>query len=575
MSRLARCLIPVVCLVLAGAATAATYTLGDTLTTIQMPLPNIPSLILPGQMLEIQCEAPLGTTGWTAALRRDGLDIPLTLSSAGYDASTLWWTLTATVPVPPVYELYDLRVTASGGIDDTARRAVKVLPAFRQDFCWVQITDTHLPTYLYYYQSGADSDSTNAMGFREICRDVNLINPDFVLHTGDFIHEGELEDYLGKRYYSRAQAQLNEFEVPTFLVAGNHDIGGWNDTPPSDGTARRDWWRFFGWKRLDSPPPGAPAYTQDYGFDYGPVHFIGLEAYDNYDSWRFSTYGYESFTAQQMNWLQAEAAGAAQSEAIVLFHHHDFAGELNLSNLGIDMALSGHTHRDTEDGTPPYEIVTDNAGSNNRPFRLIHWRDGNLDARPTIGAGSDGGNLTVNWWPANDGTRDLVRATLDNNNPEGFPHALVKVRMPGDAPGFLVGGGTLTQVDQTGDDSICYVEVDLAAYATAVVTVQVDPSIDADTPSGAPRLFGATPNPFNPRTEVRFDLPTAGRCRLTVFDLRGREVAVLADGFREAGVHALAWDGTNDAGEALPSGVYFAGLKAGRFAQTRKMTLAR
>ena len=372
MTRLARPLAFVALLLLAGVAAAQTYTVGDTLTTIQRPLPNIPTLIAPGQILEISCEAPPLTTGWTAALRRDGLDIPLTVSSASYDPTTLWWTVNAVMPTPPVYELYDLRVTANGGIDDTSRRAVKLLPQFRTDFYWAQITDTHLPTYLYYYQDGADTDSTNAEGFREICRDLNIINPDFVLITGDLIHEGELEDFLGKRYYSRAMAQLNEFEVPTYVTAGNHDIGGWNDTPPSDGTARRDWWRFFGWKRLDDPPSGAPAYTQDYVFDYGPVHFIGLEAYDNYDNWRWNIYGYESFTNMQMSWLSATAAAAGQSEAIVLFHHRDFDNELNLSNLGIDMSLSGHTHRNTEDSSHPYDIITDNAGSSNRPFRLIH-----------------------------------------------------------------------------------------------------------------------------------------------------------------------------------------------------------
>ena len=565
--RLARLVCFAACLSLAVAASAQTYTIGDTLTTIQKPLPNIPSLVLPGQTLAINCDASPGTTGWTASLRRGGLDIPLTLDGASYDPTTLWWTLSATVPTPPVYELYDLVVTADGGIDDTARRAVKILPRFRNDFYWVQITDTHLPTYMYYYQSGAETDSTNTLALREICRDVNIINPEFTLITGDFINEGELEDYLGRRYYSRAQASLNEFEVPTFLVAGNHDIGGWNDTPPSDGTARRDWWRFFGWKRLDSPPPGAPAYTQDYSFDYGPVHFTGMEAYDNYDSWRSNIYGYESFTSAQMSWLQADMAAADQSEARVLFYHNDFANELNYSALHIDMGLYGHIHSDIEDSSPPFELATDNAGSNSRPFRLCRWQNGNLVAPPTLGALSSGSALTLTYNTANDGSQDLVRATLHNTHDERFANALVKFVLPGGAPGFIVAGGTLTQVDQTGEFSVCYVEVDLAANSDAVVTIQVDSSIDASSPPGAPRLYDAFPNPFN--------LPRAEHCRLTVFDLRGREIAVLADVDLDAGPHAYVWDGRSDAGEAMPSGVYFAGLRAGAFAQTRKMTLAR
>ena len=141
--------------------------------------------------------------------------------------------LTAAVPDVPVYDLYDLRVTADGGLDDVTRHAVKVLAAYPDDFYFVHITDTHLPTYLYYYESGRRRPTARpASACATIINDVNIINPEFVLLTGDLVNEGELEDYLGSRYYSRAQQLLGEFQVPVFLTAGNHDIGGWDDTPP-------------------------------------------------------------------------------------------------------------------------------------------------------------------------------------------------------------------------------------------------------------------------------------------------------------------------------------------------------
>ncbi len=61
------------------------------------------------------------------------------------------------------------------------------------------------------------------------------------------------------------------------------------------------------------------------------------------------------------------------------------------------------------------------------------------------------------------------------------------------------------------------------------------------------------PNPFNPTTEIRFDLPEAGNVSLVVYDVLGREVATLATGYREVGYHLAIW---NAAGQA--SGVYFA-----------------
>lgn len=560
--------------VLAPSASAQ-WALGDTLTVIQKPLQNIPAIVLPGGNLEINCEANPATTGWQVRLERGSFDIPLQVQAATYNSQTLWWTLHAEVPQVPVLELYDLRVMADGGLDDLARQSVKVQAGFPDEFYFVHITDTHLPTYLYYDQNGAETDSSCTISLRHITQDVNIINPAFVLLTGDLINEGELEDFLSRRYYSRAQQQLREFSVPVYLTAGNHDIGGWNDTPPEAGTARRDWWRFFGWKRLDNPPAGAPAHTQDYSFDYGPVHFVGLESYDNYDSWRWSIYGYESFTDDQLDWLQ-EDLSATDRNTRVLFHHHDFADELNLSSLGLDMSLSGHIHRDTEDPYPPHDIKTDNASGTNRPFRLVRFSNGQFTTQPSLEAGFDGQTMTTSYQPNNSGANDLVRVTIHNGYSQPFEHGLIKVAMPADANGFSLAGGTLLQVDNTDDPAICYIAVDLPASGNHVVTIQVDDTSPVqDALPESPRLMGASPNPFNPRTEVSFSLPQSENCRLSIFDLKGREVSVLVAASLEAGLHSYTWQGTDTLGQALPSGLYFAGLKAGQYSETHKLTLVR
>jgi predicted MPP superfamily phosphohydrolase len=552
----------------------AQWALGDTLTVIQQPLQNVPAIVLPGGELEISCVADPGQTGWAASLVRDTFDIPLALTAAVYDSQTEWWRLTASVPQVPIFELYGLRVTADGGVDDLARNAVKVQAEFPEDFYLVHITDTHLPTYLYNYQSGAATDSSNTISLRHITQDVNIINPAFVLLTGDLIHEGELEDYLNRRYFSRAQQQLREFAMPVFVTAGNHDIGGWDDTPPSDGTARRNWWRFFGWPRLDDPPAAVPYRTQNYSFDYGEVHFAGLEAYDNYDNWRSQYYGHESFTSMQMQWLQQDLA-ATDRDVKVLFHHFDFADELNLSALGLDMSLSGHTHRDTEDYSHPYDVVTDNAGGTNRPFRLVRYINGQLSTQPSLEAGYNGDALTVNYSPANDGAHDQVTATIDNGYFERFEYGLLKINMPAGSPGFTVNGGTLLQVDNTGDHAVCYINVLIQSNRTTTVVVAVDNAAPVSETPGVTRLVQAHPNPFNPRTEISFQLEKAGPCRLAIFDLHGREVAVLHQGLLNADNHSFTWTGTDSQGQAMPSGVYFAALRAGGYNETRKLTLVR
>lgn len=70
-------------------------------------------------------------------------------------------------------------------------------------------------------------------------------------------------------------------------------------------------------------------------------------------------------------------------------------------------------------------------------------------------------------------------------------------------------------------------------------------------------LRGAHPNPFNPRTEIRFDVARSGPVLLEIFDVRGRKVARLADRPMDAGSHRVAWDGTGIDGRAVASGTYF------------------
>ena len=81
------------------------------------------------------------------------------------------------------------------------------------------------------------------------------------------------------------------------------------------------------------------------------------------------------------------------------------------------------------------------------------------------------------------------------------------------------------------------------------------------------------PNPFNPQTSIRFFLPARGTVELNVYDVRGALVRRLAAGEFDAGPHALTWDGTDDAGRPVASGVYVYRLSAERRSQTRKMML--
>ena len=82
------------------------------------------------------------------------------------------------------------------------------------------------------------------------------------------------------------------------------------------------------------------------------------------------------------------------------------------------------------------------------------------------------------------------------------------------------------------------------------------------------------PNPFNSSTVIRFALPQAENVELAVYNLAGQKVATLVEGVREAGVYTVRWDGRDESGRELASGVYLYRLRAGQGqVETRKLLL--
>ena len=101
--------------------------------------------------------------------------------------------------------------------------------------------------------------------------------------------------------------------------------------------------------------------------------------------------------------------------------------------------------------------------------------------------------------------------------------------------------------------------------------VTVNPTVDISDDLGIPNEFQLSqnyPNPFNPTTNISFSLPSNTDVKLTVFSLLGQEVAILADGLYNAGLHTLSFDAAN-----LNSGIYLYKIESNTFSMTRKMLL--
>ena len=135
----------------------------------------------------------------------------------------------------------------------------------------------------------------------------------------------------------------------------------------------------------------------------------------------------------------------------------------------------------------------------------------------------------------------------------------------GDTLQVITVGGT--DVYELGD--IVRIDFDLDAW-----TGVDDPDLPNDVVQ-ALHLFQNQPNPFSPETRIAYELPQGGRTELRIYAVNGRLVRTLLDAERPAGRHSLHWDGLDESGRAVSSGVYFYTLSAPGVEESRKMLLLR
>jgi hypothetical protein len=125
--------------------------------------------------------------------------------------------------------------------------------------------------------------------------------------------------------------------------------------------------------------------------------------------------------------------------------------------------------------------------------------------------------------------------------------------------------------------------VDMVRYAIqaversgqAAIAGVVELRLDAATAPGVVRLAGNAPNPFNPSTAIQFSVGRPQPVRLDIYDAAGRRVRQLWSGIATAGAQLRLWDGRDDAGAAVASGIYVARLAAEDGVRTHKMTLVK
>ncbi|MDD3643803.1 MAG: T9SS type A sorting domain-containing protein [Candidatus Krumholzibacteria bacterium] len=138
-----------------------------------------------------------------------------------------------------------------------------------------------------------------------------------------------------------------------------------------------------------------------------------------------------------------------------------------------------------------------------------------------------------------------------------------------DTTGFP-GGLYLIEIVTVDDEGIQCRDLRLGGIPQYTVTG------DPETPGAETTLRGSYPNPFNPSTTIEFSLASGTAVSMSIYDVSGRRVrCLLRNEPREKGLHTVQWDGRNDRGVQMPSGVYFCRFEAGREHFSRKMIILR
>ncbi|MGA4720838.1 metallophosphoesterase family protein [Fictibacillus nanhaiensis] len=302
------------------------------------PLMSTPAIKKNGSDLTIKVDSKdKEPAGWEVSLNPTEaaqIDGTFTLPVKNVQKGSSYWKdsssiyeVTVQIPDEVPEELFDLRVSYTGNgtrITDDEPNSVKVVKEFKEEFKFMHLTDIHVgsprniadPANIIEAGLWHPDRTKRWLYLQKTIKQVNLLKPDFVVMTGDLMY-GQMnpKEYIYE--YEETYRMLKQFNVPVYIVPGNHDYYA-QDATLTDGA--KYWEQYFG--------------PQYFSFDYGPyAHMIG---YNSFDWHKFDRQGHGSVSVptwggqirdEQMEWIKKDLAAnksSAQPEQVRgLFSHHN------------------------------------------------------------------------------------------------------------------------------------------------------------------------------------------------------------------------------------------------------------
>jgi len=383
----------------AGLVTAAQAVPEKKINEIRRPLFSAPAIVRQGDSFDIVLKIegdkkPSRTTLVAVADSYSAVGIKLTEDGAGQDGIIY----KAAVPANAPEALYDLRILFTDGTTDAQLHSVKIIKEFKKDYDFVHLTDIHFNDPI---NDGKDSNLARIKLLYEIAK----VNPEFILFGGDLM----LNPVTYDRDYPTGYQILTEYvKSPIFMVPGNHEQ--YIDGRPSP--------------KLDGRPYWESVYGPYYqAFNYGKLHFVGLNTFDYADIWRdrydeklimIGTAANGNVGPEQFEWLKKDVKAATEAGETPVFFTHVPIGMLQggkklgyappavvkgpsldtflkfMEEYKVPLVFVGHMHMnyDNKKLTPvTTEIMTQAAGTGGYPagehdmlwgFRIVHVRNGEI-----------------------------------------------------------------------------------------------------------------------------------------------------------------------------------------------------
>lgn len=440
---------------------------------ILFPRAHNPAFVEPGGTftVELRGQRVVSDKGIKAVLRNDLREWPLKFKSMGagkiLNGTEDGLILTFECPKDISPELMALEIRPAGTEGGISQRSLSVVPDFEQDFYILQQSDQHT-TLDNAAEPGGKSSVRWGNGSKEalnwLAPVVNLINPRFILHTGDNMQlYHEANNWVGipeaVNRVRRFMSGVSGYTVPTLVVTGNHDIGFPNYQDNSEW--RKEYIRVMGQTTFSSR--------------MGSFYVLATE-------WTNPTY---------LKWARtdldrADADPAVKYKLLASHYFEGLKGHTSVDTAGgkADLLLVGHLHRTKTLQTEPYHaLATATAQIYQRGgfFYFNRSRSGWTSEQPALHADGvnvhqllgDRGKPTVSatFERANDGSQKSNKVQISNSLPHEFGDGRIRFIMS-KGKYQAAGGKILSQYNFDGDKTAVLVRVNISKQGTTEVSIK-------------------------------------------------------------------------------------------------------